>query len=179
MLSGSENFYNKIIELTKQNLPSNYDELEDDEKQEAFEKAEDKALNWWLELDEEKLDEETPSPQEVATSVAKLVDRYARMSDKLYSGSSVDLLNVSHKGTLEPFLKEVLLRKIKDEEGSEKIVRGFNEVEEIGGALRPAESWDLSIKTDESGNKYIKLNFRGQEYDLDMDRLHELISFEK
>lgn len=176
LLPGSKDFYEKIIELTKENLPADYSELEGDKKQEAFEKAEDVALDWWLQQEDEKFDEETISPKEMAVSIAKLVDKYIRMSSRLYSGSSVDLLNVSHKGTFEPFLKEVLLRKVKDEDGNEKVIRGFNSLEEIGGALRPAESWDLDIKTDETNGKSVKFNFREQEYDLDMQRLNELVA---
>lgn len=179
LLPGSESFYKKLVEITKENLPSNYGNLVGDEKQEAFEKAEDVSLDWWLKQGDEKFDDKTTSPKEVAADVAKLVDRYIRMSDRLYSGSSVYLLNVSHKGTLEPFLKEVMLRRVKDEGGEENIVRGFKDIQEIGGGMRPAESWELNVKTDESGNKDVKLSLRNRDYDLDMDRLNELVALSK
>ncbi|HEB01474.1 MAG TPA: hypothetical protein ENI16_00565 [Candidatus Portnoybacteria bacterium] len=179
LIPGSKDFYQQIKKLTKENLPPNYEKLEGEEKEEAFEKAEDKAVDWWLKMGDQKPDNETASPQEMAVSVARLVDRYIRMADRLYSGSEVDLLNVSHKGTLEPFLKEVLFRKVRDETGEEKVVRGFEELEEIGGGMRPTESWTLTIKTNKEGNKSIKLSFRGQECDLDMERLRELVNLSK
>jgi len=179
LLPSSENFSRRFMEITNENLPWNFEELEEGEKQETFDKAEDKALDWWLKMRDRRPDEKTPSPQEVAADIAKLVNRYIRMADRLYSGSEIDLLNTSHKGTLEPFLKEVLIRKIQDEKGKEKIVRGFESIEEIGGGMRPAESWELDIKTDENGNKKVKLSLRGQEYDIDMERLKELVQLSK
>jgi hypothetical protein len=101
------------------------------------------------------------------------------MADRLYFGSEVDLLNASHGGTLEPFLKEVMLRRVRDKGGKEKIVRGFDSIEEIGGGMRYGESWSLLIKTDAYGNKTIKLFLRGQEYDLDVERLKELVHVSK
>lgn len=174
--SASDEFTRRWVEITNENLPPNFEELQGDAKQEAFDKAEDKALDEWLRLKEQRPDETTPSPQEVAAGVAKLVDRYIKMADRLYSDSEIDLLNTSHKGTLEPLLKEILLRKIRDKNNKEQVVRGFESIEEIGGGMRPSESWQLLVKTDENENKNVKLLFRGQEYDIDMDRLGELIS---
>ncbi|TSC94772.1 MAG: Uncharacterized protein CEN87_306 [Parcubacteria group bacterium Licking1014_1] len=172
---GSKNLYNEFAKITKENLPADYDNLREDEKQEVYEKAEDFAVDWLLYPGEKKFDTESASPYEIAVGISKLVDRYIKMSDRLYSGSSVDLLNVSHKGTFEAFLKEVLLRK--NEQG--EVVRGFDKIEEIGGALKPAESWELDIRTDETGKKTIKLHFRGGEFDLDLQKLEELLSSKK
>lgn len=174
--SASDEFTRRWIEITNENLPPNFEELEGDIKQEVFDKAGDKALDNWLKLKDQRPDESTPSPQEVAAGMARLVDRYIRMADRLYSGSEIDLLNTSHKGVLEPLLKEILLRKVRDKDNKEQVVKGFESIEEIGGGMRPSESWQLLIKTDESGNKNVKLLLRGQEYDIDMERLNELVS---
>lgn len=174
ILPGSKKFYGELEDRTKQNLPDNYGQLQDEEKQKALERAEDKALNWYLKFGDQKPDKETASPHEIAAGVAKLVRRYIRMSDKLYSGSKIDLINTSHKGTLEPFLKETLIRKVTYEAGRETTVRGFDEVEEIGGGMRPSESWELEVTTDENGEKTVKLNLRGETYDLDLNRVEEL-----
>jgi broad specificity phosphatase PhoE len=174
LVPDSKEFYEEFEDRTKQNLPDNYDQLRGEEKQEAFEEAEDKVLNWYLEFGDQKPDEKTASPHEIAAGVAKLVHRYVRMPEKLHSGSKVDLLNTSHKGTLEPFLKKTLIRKTTDEAGKETTVRGFDEIEEIGGGMRPSESWELDVTTDENGEKTVKLNLRGKTYDLDLDRVEEL-----
>jgi len=145
LLPGSKKVYGEFESQTKQNLPDDYDELQGEEKQEAFERAEDKALNWYLKFGDKKPDKETASPREIAAGVAKLVHRYVRMPEKLHSDSRVDLINTSHKGTLEPFLKETLLRESTDSTGEKTTVRGFDEVEEIGGGMRPSESWERLV----------------------------------
>ncbi len=176
LLPGSKEFYDDLARITEENFPPNFDKLQGDEKQEAFDKAEDRAVDWWFSFEDKRPDPETASPHEIAVSVARLVDRYIRMADKLRSGTSVDLLNVSHKGTLEPFLREILIRKITDESGNEKNVTGFDKLEEIGGGMRLTESWSLLIKTNESGDKSIKINFRDHDYDIDIDKLEQLVS---
>lgn len=172
--TASDTFIRHWIQITNENLPPNFEELEGHEKQETFDRAEDSALDEWLKK-EQRPDEETPSPQEVAAGMAKLVDRYINMAYYLYSDSEIDLLNTSHKGTLEPLLKEILLRKVRDGNNIERRVRGFEKIEEIGGGMRPSESWQLLVKTDETGNRSVKLSLRGQEYDIDMNRLDELV----
>ena len=175
MWSSSKKFTQRFAEMIKENLPPNFEELEGDAKQEALDKTEDKILDWWLGFKDQRPDETTPPPREIAAGVAKLVDRYINMADRLYSGSEIELLNTSHKGIPESLLKEVLLRKVKGENNEEKIIRGFESLQDIGGSMRPSESWSLIIKTDDGGNKTIKILLRGQEYDLDTDRLNELV----
>ena len=174
---GSKEWTRELTRRTDENLPKNYEELTGEERQETLAKAEDIALDWWLSFGEKKFDEETPSPEQVAAGVALLVDTYIRMADRLYSKSKVHFLNATHKSATEPFLKEVLLRKVKDEEGNERIVRGFDRLEEIGGGLDLAEFWDITVTTDEKGAKIVKLHLRGQEYDIDRRRLDELAQF--
>jgi len=75
----------------------------------------------------------------------------------------------THQGLPEALLKEVLVRQKDDQE-----LIGFEKLEDIGGALKFTESMEFLIKIDEHGNKILKLNFRGQTYDIDMDKLNEL-----
>ncbi|PIR57311.1 MAG: hypothetical protein COU72_01595 [Parcubacteria group bacterium CG10_big_fil_rev_8_21_14_0_10_41_35] len=124
------------------------------------------AAEWHLSFGANRPDAETPSPHENAEAIAYILNKYIRMADRLYSGSEVDLINGTHQGFPEALLKEILIRQ----EGDKKIL-GFEELEEIGGALRPTEGMEFSIKTDEDGNKLVKLQFRGKTYDLDMDKL--------
>ncbi len=127
------------------------------------------AAEWYLSFGTEKPDSETTSPHEIAESFAYVLKKYLRMTEKLYSGSNIDLVNGTHQGLPEALLKEILIRK-KDNE----TIIGFDKLEDIGGALKFTEGMEFLIKTDEQGNKSLKLNFRGQTYDLEMDKLDEL-----
>lgn len=173
---GSENFRQKMIEMTKNNLPPNYEELKSQDKKEVFEKAEDKVLDWYLRFGNQRPDKETLSPREVAANIAVLIDKYVKLADRISSGGEVDIWNLSHKGTLEPFLREVLIRKVKNKMGGEEIIKGFKNLEEIGGGMRPIETFVITIKTDESGDKIVSLLLRGQNYELDMEKLKELVN---
>jgi broad specificity phosphatase PhoE len=136
---------------------------------ELEERGPDAAAEWHLSFGVNRPDAKTPSPHENAGAIAYILNRYIRMTDKLYTGSKVDLINGTHQGFPEALLKEILIRQ----EGN-KTIRGFEKLEEIGGALRPTEGMEFTIKTDENGNKVIKLDFRGKQYDLDMSKLTEL-----
>jgi broad specificity phosphatase PhoE len=146
----SQEFYKKFKELEKQ--------------------GPDEAAKWFLSFGAERPDPETASPHEVAESFAYILTKYFKMADKLYSGSNIDLVNGTHQGLPETLLKEVLKRKIDD---NEEVV-GFDNLEEIGGALKFTEGMEFIIKTDERGDKKLTVNFRGQEYDIDMAKLNEL-----
>lgn len=91
------------------------------------------------------------------------------MADKLYSGSKIDLINGTHQGLPEALLKETLVRQVDD-----KKVVGFDRVSEIGGALGPAEGVDFIIRSDDTEAKTIQLQFRGQTFEIDMEKLYQL-----
>lgn len=140
------------------------------EQYRKFEKqGPDAAAEWHLSFGNNRPDAETPSPHENAAAIACVLNKYINMSDRLYSGSQVDLINGTHQGFPEALLKEILIRQ----EGNQKII-GFENLKEIGGALKPTEGMEFFIKTDEKGNKVIKLNFRGESYGLDMEKLTAL-----
>jgi broad specificity phosphatase PhoE len=129
----------------------------------------DNAAEWYLSFGSEKPDSGTASPQEVARSFAYIIQKYIDMSDKLYSGSNIDLINGTHQGLPETLLKEILIR---EKEGKEIV--GFKKLEDIGGALKPTEGMEFIIKTDDSGGKDVKLHFRNQIYNIDLINLHKL-----
>lgn len=149
------------IPSSSQNLRNKFKELE--------KLSPDAATEWYLSFGTEKPDLETTSPHEIAESFAYVLTKYLRMAEKLYSGSNIDLINVTHQGLPEALLKEILIQQKDDQ----KII-GFDKLEDIGGALKFTEGMEFLIKTDEQGNKSLKLNFRGQTYDLEMDKLGEL-----
>ncbi|MFA5886161.1 MAG: hypothetical protein WC863_00045 [Patescibacteria group bacterium] len=92
------------------------------------------------------------------------------MADRLKSGSQVDLLNSTHDWSIASFLKAILVREINGQE-----VCGFNSVNDIGGPIGYTEHFDINITTNERGEKFVALIFRGQKYRLDQSRLQELI----
>ncbi len=136
---------------------------------ELGEKGDDEATEWFLNFGSKKPDAETTSPYEVAESFAYVLTKYLRMTDKIYSGSNIDLIHGTHQMLPEALLKEVLIRKFED-----KNIVGFEKLDDIGGALKFTEGMEFFIKTDEFGNKKINVKFRDQVYDIDMSKLDEL-----
>lgn len=98
------------------------------------------------------------------------------MTEKLNSDSKIILLEISHNSLLMSFLKETLYRI--NEEG--KKILGFDNPEDIGGALAPTESFIVKIKTDENRKKNIEILFSNQNrmevgrYGLDVNKVKEL-----
>ncbi|TSC79329.1 MAG: Uncharacterized protein G01um101418_995 [Parcubacteria group bacterium Gr01-1014_18] len=131
----------------------------------------DAAPQWFLDFGEKRPDQSTLSPHEVAEQLASLVEHYAELAKRLYSGSKVDWILGTQQALPEALLKEVLLRTEND-----KQVAGFQNLAEIGGALRFAEMIDFEIKTDNNGEIVLKINFRGKSYDVDVDKLQRLAS---
>ncbi|MCI0618752.1 histidine phosphatase family protein [bacterium] len=129
----------------------------------------DTAPQWFLDFGEERPDQSTLSPHEVAEQLASLVEHYAELAKRLYSGSKIDWVLGTQQALPEALLKEVLLRTEDDTK-----ISGFQNLAEIGGALRFAEMIDFEIKTDNDGGVLLKINFRGKKYDVDVDKLHQL-----
>ena len=70
------------------------------------------ALDWYLSYGDRRPDAETISPKEAAARLAGLIEKYVRMVSKLKNGSSVDFVHISHSGTIEPFLQQVIGNEI-------------------------------------------------------------------
>jgi hypothetical protein len=102
--------------------------------------------------------------------VARRVDLYMRMPEKLHSGTDIDLINVSHDLSLSAFLKEVLTRNVEG-----KQIKGFNTIDEIGGPIEFNEGFEILIQTDNQGEKSVKMSFRNQKCQIDVKRLNELV----
>ncbi len=131
--------------------------------------GEDAAPQWFLDFNEKRPDTSTLSPHEVAEQLASLIVHYAELSKRLYSGSKIDWILGTQQGLPEALLREVLVRTDND-----KKVSGFQNLTEIGGALRFAEMIDFEIRIDDEGVSTLQINFRGKSYDVDMCKLHEL-----
>ncbi len=142
-----------------------------DEFNEAFKKDPKGVLNQWYRDGCEKYDAETVTSEEVASRFAHVLNNYIKMSGKLKEGSSVDLVNGTHEAFPETLLHEVMIRRNK--EG--KKVRGFDKIEDIGGTLGYAEGMEFKIHRNNEGVVDVGLEFRGKKYDVDMERLGELV----
>jgi len=131
--------------------------------------------DYYLKFGDKRPDPRTISPVELAALIAKKVNTYINMADKLDSGSDVQLINATHDFNIAAFLKEVMVLSKKEEGEPVK----FEKIEEIGGGIGYNESFEVLAETDSHSNKTVKLIFRGKEYELDTKRLAELIEIAK
>lgn len=142
-------------------LPDNFAFLDHDTKERVIEESEGPALDFWIEQWSSKYDNETESASEIAQRIAYYVLHFDKMIDKLRSGSDVVLINITHRATIEPFLKYCLRPQIKS-------------FMEVGGPFSLLERCQISIVTDLNHRHYYKFDFRGQRYELDWDKIKEL-----
>jgi bisphosphoglycerate-dependent phosphoglycerate mutase len=105
-------------------------------------------------------------PQEAAEETAYRIYHEIMMTPRLKSDSEVHLLNVTHGPKLEPFLQRILI--MPDGE------LGFKSVQEIGGSMNPGEGPKFLSSTDNNKKQTVKLELRGQRYQLDLEKLKEL-----
>lgn len=152
----------------------NFESLTEEERVEKTRIYEDRQANYYISFGERRPDPETYSPVETAAKIAQLVEHYIKMSAKLNSGSSVDLINDTHDFNMISFLSQVL---VLEKDGKKKT--GFSSVEEIGGATKYAEAFEIIIHRNEIGEKSMKLLFRGKEWEMDMEHLEELVKLSK
>jgi len=127
--------------------------------------------DYYLSFSDKKPDAIAPSPKEAAAGIAKMVDNYLRMTERLNSGSVLDLINATHDLNLSAFLKEVLVSEVD----GNRIV-GFNSINDIGGTFGYNERFEVLIKTDSVGVESHRLLFRGQEFEIDKKKFQELVN---
>lgn len=109
------------------------------------------------------------TPREVAQEMAHRVETCLKMSGRIYEGMDLNVRNYSHGPRLECLLKYVL----RQPDGR----LGFDKIEEIGGAFKPGENFDLDVARDENGNlKPIKV-LRGKKEigSLDLEAVKQLV----
>jgi len=135
-------------------------------------KADEVVTDWFLSFEDKNPDMGTFSPIETAAMIARRIDIYSRMADRLNSGSNVDLVNISHDFPIAAFLKEILVRDIDG-----KSVKGFSSIAEIGGPIGYNDGFEVLIHNDQVGQKQISLNLRGETCQLDQARFNELVEF--
>ena len=162
-------FFNNLMKAKKEMLGNGFKELQEEEKKEKMEKYENWATDYYLSFSEQRPDESTMSPVETAAIMAKRVETYIKMADRLRSNSDIQMINDTHDLNLAAFLKEALVRDVNGQK-----IRGFKSIEEIGGSLAFNEGFEIIVENDEEGKKNIKFVFRGRQYELDFQRLNEL-----
>lgn len=158
-------------------LPEDYDSLDDEAKATAAAVAQSETVNHLINLD---TPEARAYKQEIAGSYAYVIDHYQRVAKRLNEDSKVLMPAGTHGGLMEFLLEEALVRT--DKEGNQ--VRGFRNLEEIGGAFMPSEAFNVDIATDENGNnKQLVVTFdnssrpAASEMYLDETRLRELRNY--
>ena len=167
-------FFNNLMKAKKEMLGNGFKELQEEEKKEKMEKYENWATDYYLSFSEQRPDESTMSPVETAAIMAKRVETYIKMADRLRSGSDIQMINDTHDLNLAAFLKEALVRDVNGQK-----IRGFKSIEEIGGSLAFNEGFEIIVENDEEGKKNIKFVFRKRQYELDFQRLNELSKIAK
>jgi len=139
------------------------------EQKKALEKVEEEYQKEWLAYGENKPDEYTASPLEVARNISQLINFYTKMPEKLRNGSRVDLIMGTHEFIIAAMIKYLLRKKEKD-----RILKG----DELFSRIKRVDYLDdvnLIISTDKEGRKSIKVLFRGEEYELDNEALTNLL----
>ncbi len=136
------------------------------------EKGEEAGFQYYLDFGDKKPTPDSLSPKEVAAKFAKQVLTHVKMTDRYYNGSEVDLINGTHGFAIEPFLKEAISDQV---EKNPVNLRGKTFLEKMGGKFKTAENFEVLTKIDEKGEKTIKLLLRDKEYDLNPEKLENLI----
>lgn len=167
-------FIREAMRIKKETLGKDFDNLSKEEKEKRLRESDKRQTNYYLSFGDKRPDPGTYSPVEAAAMVARRVDIYMRMPEKLHFSTDIDLINVSHDLSLSAFLKEVLARNVE-----KKQIRGFNTIDEIGGPIGFNEGFEILIQTDNQGKKSVKMSFRNQEYQVDAKRLNELVEIAK
>lgn len=147
--------------------PEDFTRLTPDEQEDIAERAEEPVIREWLDNLESELAKLYP-PREAAARFAPIFSRHTRIAERLYSGSEVDLIHVTHKSITEPFLVSGALIRASDG-------KRITKLEELGGSLEVLGKWESDVRTDEEGRVTVSIRIRGDEYRLDQTVLDELI----
>jgi Histidine phosphatase superfamily (branch 1) len=164
-------FVEELSRIKRQMLGDNFAQLQEDERRTRLERYEAYMADYYLSFGDKQPDTGTLSPVQIAAMGAKRIDVFSKIADKCYSGSDVELINVTHDFNIESLLKELMIRNVGG-----KDVRGFEKIEEIGGPIRFNEGFEVLVETDAGGNKELRINFRGEQYKIDTKRLSELVA---
>lgn len=156
--------------LTERNVtPEQFKDLTPDEQEKVAETAEEPVLREWVEDPKSELAKLFP-PREQAARFASLFNRrHERLARKLYSGSDINLLHLTHKTITEPFLVSGVLTRKSDGER-------ITSLSQIGGSLETLGNWESKVITDDQGKSEVSIFIRGEEFQIDSEILQALVA---
>lgn len=149
-------------------LGPDYNELDEAEFNNRLKQASNEMTNYFLNFKDKRPDPKTDSPIEAASNMAKILLHYIEMTEKLKTGSTVDLINITHDLNIAAFLKEIISDKDNDNDSADF------KIESIGGAIDFNEGFELTINRADKNNFSLNLSFRGKEYNIDKETLENL-----
>jgi broad specificity phosphatase PhoE len=155
-----EEIEQKINQLKEESL---------EEFNKRLKKGADQHTEYYLKFGSKKPEEETGSPVEIASRLSKLLLHYIELSKRLYSGSEIDLINVTHDVNVATFIVMVLRESLGQEDLS---------IGELGGSIEYTEECEVIIHRENDIEYSLKLMFRGKEYDISEDILKKLADAE-
>lgn len=131
------------------------------------------ALNqFYIDFESNRPDDETLSPQELASKLAKRLLLEAKIAKRLRADSEVDFIHITGTTYLFPLLKEIAEKEIVNNPVN---AEGNNFVEKLGGELGFGEGIIIEEATDNDGNlSPLKISFRGKEYFIDLETLQKI-----
>jgi len=136
------------------------------QSKEAGAKDVTEVIQFWIDNPDKAKAAGTLTSEEVAAELAHRLSIGVKMSDRLYEDTDLRIENLTHGPKPDALLSEIMLQK----DGT----RGFEKLEEIGGAFNAGEGVVFDINRDSDGEVSLKIKFRGEEYGVDMNRLDEL-----
>lgn len=163
------NFVQNIFAKKREILGENPNALSEEELNQRLNEYETYVANYFLSFGSSRPDPKTESPKELASKIAKRVNLFIRMPEKLNSNSDITLLNSTHDMCINAFLKEVVTQVI---DGGEN--QGFEKIEDIGGPIEFTESFEIRISTNQNGDQNARLFFRGKEYEINPEQIERL-----
>lgn len=149
----SKEFVDSMLKIKEKEMAN-----ENGDEQEIERRVGEKQMDYFLKHDDQKPDEGTYSPKELANELVKVLKQNIGESESTEKGKIKDIINVTHDFHISAFLKYAI---------------GFENMEEVGGPVRPAESFEVTIKNNrDEKNKKVELilYFRGKEYNLDLSK---------
>ena len=165
--------YSKIWTENKKKLmiekginPDDFDKLSPTEQANIAEVAEGPIIQEWLTKGSEL--SKLFDPKIPARDFGRLFYFHTlRMPGLSKNGSEFDLLHVTHRAIMEPFLVSGVLTRARDN-------KRITDLKELGGAMNLIEGWKSITETDGTGKKNLIVELRGEKYNVDMDMLKEM-----
>ncbi len=158
----------KQLAMVTQGIPfEQFGSLPPSQQAEIADRAENSIIKEWLENADSELAKIFP-PTEAASDFAVLFKRHIHIAQHLNNGSKVELVHVTHRSIMEPFLISGVLI---DSNG-----QSVTSLSQIGEPFESLGGWRSEVKTDDKGNVTTTVTLRDKEYTIDQDVLAQLVA---